>query len=366
MTDTLVRAATFPVASVEGAEWSDFIASCNASWGMTTRLANWAVRQLWMRDKERRASDKKLGAAPKVYLYGLLKTYHDKAAWAGCMNSAQSLLRAVGKKYRACRLETLWAYSRSVMSFRWGVPFPVHNARYLLGWTDDGRKAPLVTLNLPGGKYRLRLRCGPEFARQLAQYKQLASGGAKRCEAALYFRGASANTGRRKGHGAQGAFTVLLKLVGRFPAAEKAGGRTMLVRTDPAALWVCELDGRRPWILNGDHVRRRVAAHAAFRQRMGEDLKHERRWPKAKRVQMKEALAKRCAKQNARLDSFVKEAAAMAGNFARRQGVGLVVYDDAGRDYLPDFPWAKLRDRLAENLSAFGAVLKAPEVRETA
>ena len=422
----LVRAASIPVVDLvapKGAEWGDFTAAVSNCLGMTARLSNWAVRAMWTMDTERRAGDARLAPKPDDFdLYGKMQgdltgvgrpakvkgkrrrkrnftdpsfrafRYHEADAWAGCMGSAQSLLRAVEKKYVRTRLETLWFFSRSVMSFRWGLPFPIHKDRFQLSWSDDGRGSPLVTVQLPGcirpirdaagklletraipaRKWTLRLGCGQKYHRDTAHFRKLFAGEAQRCEAALYFIGSSGNTHRRKaemreaGGGRRRPFTVVLKLVGRFPVEMRAGDKMMLIRTDPSALWVAEVDGRAAWIVNADHVVRRQAAHEAFRQRMAEDLKYERRWPKRKRVQMKEALEKRCEKNNRRLDSFIKETSAMAAGFALRQKVCHVAYDDAGTNYLPGFPWAALRLQLANKLAEHGIALKNVAKKEVA
>ena len=366
--ESVVRAVTLPVATVENAEWPDFLTAAHAAWSLSTSLANWAVRQLAKAERERRSTDKKLWKSPSVYLYGQLAHYHDRAAWDGCMSSAQCILRGVEKKYRKRRFDMIWRNAESYPSMRYPQPFPIHNKDWKPSCSEDDRGAPMVSVRLPGVAERLmlRLRCGPEFRRQLTLFRLLESGEAKCGEAVLYAQGCSGNTGRRKGidrspgGGQKQPFTVLLKLVGHFPIGEKKpSDRVMIISTDPSALWVAEVDDRPAWIYNADHVRRWVMAHACARQRFSEDLKHERRWPKRERIRMKEALAKRCDKNNRRLDSFVHEATAMAANFAARQKCGLVVYNDEQKGYLPSFPWFVLRERLKDKLKAHGIEMKA-------
>jgi hypothetical protein len=184
--------------------------------------------------------------------------------------------------------------------------------------------------------------------RQLSHFAAIVNG-AKRGEAAIYKRGDR----------------TLLKLVfhaTRKPVGELTG--TILVRTDPAAFWVCELQGRQPWIVNADHARRWVAEHTVYRQRMSEDLKYEKRWPVEMRRNMLRSLEDRCRKMNDRLATWCQEASKMLAEFARRQKAATVIYDDRNQAYLPKFPWFRLLEMVKNKLDERGIRLVCESERD--
>lgn len=361
--DTICRAVTFPF-TPHSCDWPAFDELIRDCWHESTSLANWAVLELVKHDVTRTACMEKLPAYPPcsckhcsrparkgknkgqvrkqgINLYGHFQNYEGRAAWAGAAAAAGCVLRAVERKYQQERFGVLWRRDQSLCTYRYPYPFPVHNQNWSARYGKD--RAPLVELSLPGGAVTLRLRGGSEMRRQLAGFAAIVNG-ARVGEAAVYRRGDR----------------TMLKLVchlPRKPAGELTG--TLCVRTDPNAFWVSEQDGRQPWIVNADHVRRWIASHTAYRQRMSEDLKFEKRWPAEVRRHMLQSLDDRCRKQNDRLTTWCHEASKMLAEFARRQKVAEVIYDDANKDYLPMFPWFKLREMVRNKLDERGIILLA-------
>lgn len=369
----VLRAVTFPVARPVDCDWPAFREKMAAAWAESTGLANWAVQQLAKGDIVRTPKMAKLPKWKRPYLYGLFnKEYVGRQAWAGSTSSAQSLFRAVEKKYAADRFAVVWTRENSLPSFRYPVPFPVHNQDWWASWSDDGRKVPLVSICLPGGRVTLQLRREASLGRQLAMFKQIESGEAVACEAAIYrqTKGGSHRNGlaaRENGGGRTIASDVMMKLVAWFP--RKAAGElvsTMVVRSDPAALWVAEVSGHGPWILNADHVRRWAAEHRCKLQRTSEDTKADKRIPARQRKRISELRNVWAQKYDDRMKTFCHTAAKQLAEYAERQKVAEMIYDTEVRTYLPDFCWARLEGCLKQKLDDRGILLTTATRKEEA
>lgn len=397
-THTVVRAVTLPVAVPLGADpaggpwtWGTFDAALLPAFRLSTDLANWCVRRLFVLDDP--ASARTPDAVKKWYGYkDAGEAFPAIAGWAGAMASLNIVTRTVQRKYIQERFRVMVRHESNLLTYRFPQPFPVHNANWKTDYADGG--FPTVRLALPGvGQVELRLKRRADFGRQLAMFKALHEGTAKKGEAALYRD--------RKG-------VLLLKLVGHFPrtrglnalppsadpmptlpdaevggrvtpealAAEmpegagSAGETPSLVRgvgvqdrgnvcflhTDPNALLVAEINGRSVTVTNGDHLKRAHAViretadrHRRFLQRVSEDKKREVRMDRGQRDNLNKKVADRCSKQHARIDTAVKQIAAQVARFLERQRVGLVAYDDAVKTFLPDgFQWFALETRLKQ------------------
>jgi hypothetical protein len=147
----------------------------------------------------------------------------------------------------------------------------------------------------------------------------------------------------------------MCKLVAWLPrTGAVAGARTLQLRTAKDHLWIAEVEGREPWILNADHVRRWQTEHRRYLNRISDDTKYEKRWPKRMRANIKEARARRCDKNHRRLQSFMQQTVASLAGYAQRQKVGEVIYDDGEAGYMESFPWFQLRERLKTKLDEVG------------
>lgn len=387
MTGTVIRAHTLAVNACLDTEWRDLHKLLHECWRQSTDLANWCARELDRRDVTRTPDLKRLPPMPAIPdtrkpadwlgprtkggvlrgLYGLAAVAFrtDRGFWAGCAQAVAAVTRDVERKYRRERKAIVWDGDRRPARYRYPFPFPVHASCWSAGY--EGGK-PVLTVSLPGRKVRLQLRGGPEFGRQLADFRRVAAGEAKRCQLLISRQRASEGCHRRTsaerepGGGERVSYRVTVKMVVEAPRREAPGGRVLTLCTDPAALWVAELDGRRAWVLNADHVKRAVdwqAGHEARRQRWAQDCKAERRGDPRKRKQF-QAGRERCAGKHARrMKSWCQECAAHLTRFAVRQRVGLVAYDDSCKDFLPGFPWHLLGQCLGNALAGEGIELAA-------
>lgn len=336
---TNTRAVTLPVAGPVGRSWAELDAALKDCFRLSTDLANWCVHRLYSLDVPNapRAPE----AVVKWYGYGdAAGNFPDWAKWAGAMKSASCVVRGVHRKYRQVRFDVMCRHAQNLLTYRHPYPFPVHNQSWRPSYADGG--FPVVTLALPSlGPVPLRLKRRADFGRQLAMFKQLHDGAAKKGEAAL--------SRDRKGN-------LLLKLVGEFPRRE-VGDRVhaCFLHTDPNALLVAEIDGLSPWVLNADHLRRWQAVHRVYRQRTGEDFKREKRMDRRQRHNLNKSRADRCDKHNDRLDTALHQLSAQVARFCERQGVATVAYDDSVKAYIPDgFPWHRLKERLRYKLDGVG------------
>lgn len=274
--------------------------------------------------------------------------YPERSEWCGAMQSFQSVCRGVEGKYRSERFAAVYRCDNKKLTFRFPQPWPVHKDNWSLAFATGPwpGEAPVVTLALPAlGRVALRLAAGPEWARQLGMLRQFICGTAKKGEAAVLRD--------RKGR-------LVVKLVGHFPRKDRgAPTNVAFVHTDPNAMLVVEINGHRTNVTNGDHIRRTIAKHRTFRQRVSEDKKREKRMDRRQLANLEKYVEDRCQKQNARLKTAVYQVAAQVKSLCERRGVGLVCYDDSnrtwvssqGKDDLP-FPWHALKTRLQQLLGS--------------
>lgn len=329
----LTRCITLPVGVPIDSSWDNLNASLKIAFDLSTDLANWTVLEMFKADVSgQRMSEeaKKLGGM--FYNHAFVQGKYPRAAeWEGCMQSAGCVVRDVARKYGRDRSRFMLAHDHSLLSYRYPTPYPIHNQKVKLSYTSGD--FPTVRLPLPGETFALRLKRAAEFGRQLAMFKKLESGEAKKCAAALYRN--------RKGD-------LLCKLVGKFPAIpNKDMVHACLLHTDSNSLLVAEIDGRRPVIWNADHLRRWQSVHHVYLQRSGEDMKREHRMDRRQRVNLEKARAERCAKFNSRMDTGTDQIAAQVGRFIERQKVARIIYDDGEKSYMPDgFRWFALQERI--------------------
>jgi len=400
-----VRAVSLPVNTCLTMPWGDFCKALHACWEQSTALANWCARELDRRDAVRLPGmgPRDMPPPPKIPdtkkpkdwkgpktkgnvlrgLYGLaavaLRT--DRGFWAGNLGGVASLTRAVQRKYVQDRPAAIWHGERRSARYRYPYPYGVP-AKDWDAEMRDGK--PVVVLKLPGveGKVELQLRGGPEFARGLRDFRWVAGCPCPAC-AEVKAKGDERPTCRKKqllitrqrasegchrrtdserppGGAARVSYRIMVKLIVDGPETQKHGDRVLTLCTDPAALWVAGLDGRRAWVLNADHIKRACdwqERHRVRRQRWAEDCKAERRASRRKRRQFQDRRDKACEKQARRMKSWCQESAAHLARFAARQRVGCVLYSDGDKGFLPGFPWHLLKTCLASALAGHGISL---------
>lgn len=380
--ETVVRAFELPLNHADKAVWP-LIREC---WQQATMLANWCARQLAIRDVVRTPGMVRLPKMPEIDLYALAfgrkkekagrkdkakvlpiveAQYPDGDFFAGAKTSAVAIMKAVREKYVQERLQVVWFRGRRTPEFRYPQAWPVAGAGWHEASLESGK--PVVRVALPGGRTELQLRGGAEFGRQMGLFRQVVEGSLPRIQLAIRGQAVVGNCGRKTiEHGAAQS-RVMIKMVAELPVKQAQGDKTLTLAVDPQAFWVAEVDGRRAWTLNNDHIKRAmdwIGVHEARRQRLAQDAKAERRMGEKKKAWLR-SLERACDKQRRRMASWLHESAAHLTSFAVRNRVGLVVYDDSRTDYMPGFPWADLRSKLADKLQAAGIVLAGGEIGET-
>lgn len=356
-----LRAITFPVASVIGGEWKDFIAALKAAWGRATRLANWSVRQLYFTDQERSAGQTKQSAMPKTYLYGLWQQHYEKAEWQGSASAANAIMHVAEKKYRESRYDLLWLGTDRPPRYTFPMPYPIHNKDWKPGYHEvegkDGQmhRAPVVQVNIDGKRWLIRLRAGPGFIRQLRSFDAFVSGQAIPGELAIYRKrsnGSHRRTSESKepGGGQQVKHRIMIKLVGYLPAPEEIAGRngTMMVRTGRQALLVAVAEeDKKPWLYHADFLRRIIHEYERKRQSISDDLKAEAR-PAS--LALRQRMRNMALRQRNRLDTELRRMASMLAKYAARRKMSALQYDDGDKRYFRDLPapWATLKRYVIE------------------
>ena len=98
----------------------------------------------------------------------------------GCPHVLAGQLQRVQRHYSANRYEVIWTCGQSLRSYRYPQPAAVPNqawrASYETAGKDGGDDVPCVSVPLPGGRFLLQLRGGKDFARQLADFRQIVNG----------------------------------------------------------------------------------------------------------------------------------------------------------------------------------------------
>lgn len=381
----MIRANTLAVNKCLNLSWADFNKLLHSCWRQSTDLANWCARELDRRDVARMPDMKTLPPMPKIPetkkpkgwcgprtdgnvlrgLYGMAAVAFrtDTGFWAGAASSVSSICRAVERKHKQERRAIVWDGERRSARYRYPFPFPVHQQSWSCEYRDG---KPVIVANLPGGKVEMELRGGPEFARQLADFRRVVNGEATKAQLLISRQRASegchrqTTTEKAAGGGAKVNYRITVKLVVDGPERQAAGDRVLTLCTDPEALWVAELDGRRAWLINADHLRRGVAIerdHKRRIQRLGEDRKAEGRRSRPRKRQHKDHLDARADKFANRKKSWVQETVAHLINFCRRQRVAAILYHNEAREYLP-LPWmSALGTRLGQVCGAEGICL---------
>lgn len=376
----VTRAFELPVVEPLSCTWEQLDATLAEAWNESTALANWAMHQLLVNDVTILPGMAKLPKMPPIYLYDRFGAYARREQWDGATKAGLSVLTEVEKDWRKARMGVLWRRNAAPPTYRYPHPYPASAPK-----CEIIDSAPIVTLPMPGGSVRLRLRQGQQWRRQMAQFRQIVLGEAWAGEGQVLRRRLGSAPGSddqreinggpvgqtsavRKPKGRRGAYRTCIKFVARFlkrPAGEREVA--MVARTDPAAFVRCLIDDRElPWSLNVDHIRRSIISHAEYRQRMSEDMKHEKRWPKRDLIQMKEALERRCDTQNDRLDNFVHTATRMIAELARRHRVASVTYDATCKMFAQSFPWYDFHEKLTYKLDEYDITISPrPGCRES-
>lgn len=319
-------------------------------WKHSVWLANWCVQQLQLHD----AGKLKLGDG-FLYTYGFTEgNYPHVDFWKNAKGEASAVIRSVMQKYKQEKKEVS-SLARIHSSYR-SFPFPIRSQAWKEAGIDCGGK-PWVRISLPGAGVFLRLRGGPEFARQMALFREVVKGERPRLQMQLVERRKNGDSHRPA---TKDGSRVMVKMVAKFEEREKPGGRPLVLVTDPQAFLIAELDGRQAWVLNADHCRRLVNGHAEHLsrlQRLSQDCKAERRLHSNRAKGIAERMESLCHKHHNRMASLTHEVAAHVVGFAQRNQCGEIFYLDRDRGFVSKFPWAELHGKIAQKCEMAGITL---------
>lgn len=383
--ETVSRTVTLPLRGVLVPEGGSVLDVLRPAWRLATDLANWAQLELVKRDTRRTPAMTRLPKYDREKMYGTVASTRArkgkdgsrlsagsemtadlvavwarecpadlKAEWEGGVAVARQIIRNVEETWKSHpsfgRFAVLWKGEARPAVFQYPYSFPVAGRVHLF---RDKENRPRASLPLPGGRVEFRLGDRHDFRRQLAQFDVLIAD-PKRI-------GAVKVTGRWTAGKLVGAD---LRIPGKFDATPKnADGPAAVVRTDPNALLVVEVEGRPAWVLNADHAGALVSQllfvkekHRVYLQRTAEDLKYEKRLNRDQRKGLNESRARRCDKAQNRVDSLLHQITAQVAGYCKRVGVSAVVYDDSVKSFVPNgFPWHQMRERIAYKVADAGA-----------
>lgn len=384
----VIRSISLPVQKCLSMPWKDCMRLLHQCWQHSTCLANWASHQLRLHDVSRTPGMMELPPMQAVDLYALAfgraregkprlegraplpivqPQYDGGEFWAGAKITAASLLRAVERKYRQERGKIVWRRERRTPEFLYPYPFPVHQQAWSCWITEDARQQPVIACSLPGGRIHLRLRNGPEFATQISVFKQIVEGKVAQQEMKLCLQRSHTN-GTNGSHYRQGgggpnasrlnkvSYRVMVRISYRKEAAALRDGIAIEAKTgsDPF-LTLCN-PGVRNFVLHCPWVQHWIAAHRRFLDRFADDLKFEKRWPRARRQRFQKAQTERCEKHARRLKSWRQMTAASVVGWALRQGASRILWDDTDRSFAEELPWFLLRECVQNKCEETGLV----------
>lgn len=390
---TVIRGHELPVNAAVLPDGEDGRPLLQACWRHTRFLANWLMGECRAADVRPTPDMTSLPKPEDPRLYerftGLTRPgggrtgervrsgdgYPDRAFFEGATQTVNAVITRVKAEYlgpkNARRTKVLLQGIGRFPEYTLGeMPWYVDADQWYPLTADDG--GLLVRCRLPGpgrgekAMTTLHLRGGAgreqqEFARQVAHFRSLLGLPAgNRAELSIFARRIGSNSPHRPAIWMHGEpFRIMCRFTARVPVSERPGDRTLVLLTDPNAFWVAELDGRRAWILNADHVTRLVLhdEHLRRLQRIGEDGKAERRMGSNRHQKVQRRLERLCDKDRNRLASWTHESAAHLAGFCVRQRVGNVLYLDRDQGFCPRFPWHELRGKLAQKLQAAGVGL---------
>lgn len=343
----ILRALTVPVVSPLDCDWRTLWESLSTVWKVTTQASNWMMTELYRLDAERQG-DEKMPPMEHLYFYPEIGRRWPQLP----PRSRTSLEQSIKGKYRAVRYKLKWQHGVSLPSFRYPVPYPVHNQ----GWKASiENESPVVSVEVaPKQRLRLRLKGGPRYHRQRRAFDQIVSGEAIQGELSLC----------RRTNPESKLPEVSCKMVAWFPRPENAGEKhgTLYVHThEDHLLTALNIKDERLWTYNGDHLPRWTMEHKQRLQRWADDSKFENQ-PTPTFSKRRTAAV---AKYHNRMDSACHEIAAQLAGYAERRKFGVVEYNDSEQGFCVTFPWYKLRALIAEKLDARGIQFSLSSIKES-
>lgn len=326
-----LRAISIPVAKCD---WDSVMPPLREAWRDATRCANWLVSQYYSQDSAilalpGEAPEGKLGKWTTPYLYPAARLRFSSID----PTTLTAIINTVSAKYRALRFD-LWRNKASLPTFR-EIPLAINRQTWKCAKVENS----WVFSFRVGGEWRdLFLRRDEQFQRQHRSLAKVISGEMEAGEASLYRAGNS----------------LMLKIAGWFPKEVRTASDRIVKARTCADGFLVAADSGAIWRLNGDHLLRWVLASDGQQQRLREDLKAERRFPKQMRKGIVDRMGQLGEKRKRRLDSWMHEASMQLVNWVKRRKATTLVWDDSYRSMLPSFPWFIFAARLEDKCNLAG------------
>jgi len=319
-----------------------FAICCRSAWAEAASAANWMTTRFASHEPPHDGKGRVGDFAPDMKAI----REEGRGLFPGLDSQVfYDLLRRTLKSYGDDQWQVFTNHSRSLRTFRRPLPLPLPAAQFPLVIDPNGRACLHLRLWHPSDpplqkQFTIRLEYGPDFLWHQECLAKAASGEMRRGAASLW-RGKRGDT--------------MLGIPVHIPVEKikRPIKNALLVRTGPEALLTVEIEGKRrskPFILNEDWLRQRIIRHSLFRQRFSEDMRNEVRRDRQFRRNHYRALESRCITHNACVDDRLHKATRSVADFAFRNRVALVIYDDRDRSYVDPFPWARLKSLLKEKL----------------
>lgn len=188
-----MRIIQVPIAGmVDGGKWADFRAACRSAWAEGSRLANWLLREYYVRDVRREPDGpEKLASWKQPYLYPearrLFPTLDSSIVVA--------IIHAVEGKYRECRYGVIWTNSEQLPCITHGrYPVPVPPS-FRFERTEGG--AMHATFTLGATRWVVRLQGGAKTRRAMAAIQRAIAGEHIPVEVSLYRKRETGANGHR-------------------------------------------------------------------------------------------------------------------------------------------------------------------------
>ena len=343
---TATRSMVLPIGGPVENTWPELRAALRSSWGETTRCANWMLTELYMQDVKRTPDLKKLPAMPKTYLYPVAREKFPTLA----SQSVSSLEREVTRKYRARRYDLIWLQKASLPVMRYPVGLPIPSQMWRLFKTDEG--VWIFSCRIGDHRFKLRLRGGPHFRRQLNVLEKVLTGDYKAGGATLYQITSHEGDNRPE---AQPQRRLVVRIPVELPIKERKVEGVLPVKTAADALIIAGEEN--DWVEHHDHIRRAIWAQMRQQQHLSEDLKAERRRPKRQREGIVDRMGRLSHRHALQMRTWIHEAAAHLVGYAVRRKYDSIVFDDTVRTFAPRFPWGELRQRISEKCELAGIKL---------
>lgn len=363
-----MRGIVLPVLRPIGMEWPAFDQAMRSAWSQSTCLANWCVQRLMAAETPRLPGQEKMPPPPRVYLYPEARELFP----ALDTQTLNGVIQYVTKRWNKQRLECHWLRKISPPTYDYPAPLPIPWKRCRLEFEDgrqkDGRqKDGRLLLTMPlgeSGRVQVQLDRSFRFARQVGLARRILAGEIQATEVSVYRRNVHGGAGeaRANGGGNRTRTQTFVRISAWLPrqGSREASGIMTLSRGETCLWHATVRDREEPWVENADHVRRWLTGHKRRLERISQDCKWEVRVPNRRLVAIRDQYRKLSEAHARRIDDYLHQLTRRVANFAARQNVAKVVYDESETTYLASFPWARARVLLKEKLDALRIMLCEP------